>query len=1270
MVELTAELPTHTIRYTTNERVPTVDSTLYMGPISISATTNLRAIAVSPDGEISTVVSRSYIELASSVVDVDSNLPIVIVDTFGDSVPGTGSNFGDGAFIAIIEPGEDGRARLDGSFDLTTRGGLHVRGSSSSGFAKKQYRVEFWDEQNEDQKQEVLGMPKEADWIFYAPNQYDRALVSNPLMYDLSNQIGRYATRTRWVEMYLNRSGTVSTSDYVGVYAIMEVIEAGKDRVDVGDLSTGAGGQPVEGGFVWKNDRGSEFVDPDPANSRQRTYIRSFVNGLTSAARSANRGDPETGYEAWADVPSFIDHNLLNLFAMNVDALRLSSFYHKTPDGKFAAGPIWDFDRSLDSTDGRDNNPRSWFGTGDSTRYFDDNSRVRSWWPDMAKDPDFVQKYVDRWAELRQNEFSLESINATIDKHADEIGEAADRDYDKWNIRDRFSSEISQMKSWIRRRVEWIDDQWLAAPGFSINTPQVAPGTGVSLTSTTGDVYYTLDGSDPRGDNGVIRPEAIKATGPIVINGLTTITARVYKQGHAPSRNPGYTATGDDWSAPVRETFFNDAPATAGTLAITEVNYNPFGATAIEEGLGFDDNDDFEFIELMNIGNEDIVLSGASLTQIDSEGVSFEFSNGEIQKLAPGDRMLVVENVDAFEARYGGGLPVAGQWSGSLSNNNEMLTVSAFDDSIIHQFRYNDGGSWPALADGVGASLELIGDSADANEPFAWAASVTVGGTPGSNRVDPIGVVVNEIIAHTDLPLSDSIELLNTTSSAINIGGWYLSDSANDLLKFEIPAGTVLEAGDYIVFTETDFNPNPEAPLATEFALSSSRGDEVWLTIADQSGLLPQTFVDSVEFPATRNGESMGRVPNGTGDLFPLQANTFGAANSAPRVGPVVFSEIHYSPNAPSVNAIILFPELVRDDLEYVEIHNPTPNAIDLTNWRIRGGVDYNFDDGAVLPANGTLLIISFEPNKAENTDRYIAFREHHGLAPDSAVVGGYSGQLNDSGETIRLESPDQPPAEDPDLIPRLWEDVVEYSTDAAWPNVSNNGSSLNRIAATAFGSAPEGWTGGERTPTSYSSVDADFNNDGIVNVADIDLGCSGIHSGNLRFDFNGDGIVDESDLNQMVSGIFFTGFGDSNLDGVFNSTDLIVVFQAGEYEDVTLGNSMWSEGDWNCDSEFDSGDLVQAFQAGAYSANATIANQPNPTESHTRDDAFAAATHDQQLDSPETKRNDRPRVTVENRRAAALDVARVDAVFDLEDHRNDVENAESSDFAANEELI
>lgn len=1245
VVELTASLPTHEIRYTTNERVPTIASTLYTGPITVSDTTQIRAIAVSPDGEISTVVSESYIELASSVLDDDSNLPILIVDTFGDGVPGTGSTFGD-AFMAIIEPGEDGRTRLTDSFDLTTRGGLHVRGSSSAGFAKKQYRVEFWDEQNEDQKQSVLGMPKEADWIFYGPNQFDRVLINNPLMFDLSNQIGRYATRTRWVEMYLNRSGTVSSSDYVGLYAITEVIEEGDDRVPVGELSSGAGGQPVEGGFIWKNDRGSAYVDPDPANSQQRSYINRWINGLTTAARGANAADPELGYANWADVPSFIDHNILNLFAMNVDALRLSSFYYKRPEGKLEAGPIWDFDRSLESTDGRDNNPRSWFGTGDSTRYFDDSSRVKTWWSDMFDQVDFVQQYIDRWFELRQNELSLDNVYATIDKHIDEISEAAARDYRKWGVGSTIDREVSRVKTWIRRRVEWIDSQWLAVPDFDADSPHVAPGTDVNLRATEGDVYYTLDGSDPRGVGGTIRPDAIKATGPIAINGLTTITARVYSQNHGGSH--GYARAGDDWSAPVKRTYFNDSPAAPGSLVISEVNYNPVGPTPGEESQGFDNNDDFEFLELLNASNENIVLTGAALTQVDvdgdTEGVDFRFSEGSIQTLGPGERLLVVENVAAFEARYGDGLPVAGQWSGALSNNNELLTVAAFDGQIVQQFRYRDGGDWPELADGFGGTLELVGDPSDASEPSNWASSVPLGGTPGAPRIEPSGIVINEVLAHTDLPLTDSIELYNPTDQKIDIGGWYLSDSAGDLLKFKIPNGTMLGPHDYATFTENDFNPNPESPGVNDFALSSSRGDEVWLVTGDAQGTSVLTFVDNVDFPATPNGESMGRFPNGTGELYPMQSNTFGSENSSPRVGPLVFTEINYNPGPPSINAIVLFPELTRDDLEFVEIHNPTPEDVHLTNWRIRGGIDYNFDDGLVLPANRSLVVIPFEPNKVENRDRFIAFREQYGLAADAPVVGGYSGKLSDSGETIRLLRPDSPPAEDSTLVPRLWEDVVNYSTDSTWPDANGNRNSLHRAAVTDFGGAPASWTAGNVSPGVFDSVDADFDADGEVTVADTDLVCTGIRSGDVRFDFNQDGILDDEDVDFVVGSIFFSAFGDSNLDRRFNSSDLIQVFQANEYEDDVLLNSLWSEGDWNCDGDFGSGDLVRAFQAGDYVAAAVSAPQDNVISSDLR----AAAT----TDNAKPLATKRPFKQVElqqsgNRPAVQLSTVQVDAVFD-----------------------
>ena len=68
------------------------------------------------------------------------------------------------------------------------------------------------------------------------------------------------------------------------------------------------------------------------------------------------------------------------------------------------------------------------------------------------------------------------------------------------------------------------------------------------------------------------------------------------------------------------------------------------------------------------------------------------------------------------------------------------------------------------------------------------------------------------------------------------------------------------------------------------------------------------------------------------------------------------------------------------------------------------------------------------------------------------------------------------------------------------------------------------------------------------------------------------------------------TNFGDANLDGRFNSADLVLIFQRGAYEDDLALNSGWADGDWNGDGEFDSSDLVWAFRSGAYTTNIAAA--------------------------------------------------------------------------------
>ena len=132
---------------------------------------------------------------------------------------------------------------------------------------------------------------------------------------------------------------------------------------------------------------------------------------------------------------------------------------------------------------------------------------------------------------------------------------------------------------------------------------------------------------------------------------------------------------------------------------------------------------------------------------------------------------------------------------------------------------------------------------------------------------------------------------------------------------------------------------------------------------------------------------------------------------------------------------------------------------------------------------------------------------------------------------------------------------------------------------------------------TDLLASDGDFNEDGILNVADIELLAAEIRRGtnDLGFDLNQDASVDEFDRNIWVHDLKNTYYGDGDLDGEFNTRDLVEVFQAGQYEDDIEFNSTWATGDWNGDGDFNSRDLVFAFQDGGFEKGPRAAAQAVP---------------------------------------------------------------------------
>ena len=102
-------------------------------------------------------------------MNFNSALPIIVVDSNGANLDDGNRNFRFTYNVVIDKDPKDGLARMTGPTDFQGRSGMHVRGQSSSGFAKKQYAWEINNNEGEDKDESILGMPKESDWIIHAP---------------------------------------------------------------------------------------------------------------------------------------------------------------------------------------------------------------------------------------------------------------------------------------------------------------------------------------------------------------------------------------------------------------------------------------------------------------------------------------------------------------------------------------------------------------------------------------------------------------------------------------------------------------------------------------------------------------------------------------------------------------------------------------------------------------------------------------------------------------------------------------------------------------------------------------------------------------------------------------------------------------------------------------------------------------------------------------------------------------------------------------------
>ena len=377
--------------------------------------------------------------------------------------------------------------------------GIEKRGSSSQYFyEKKQYGVETWDQYGADIDVSLGGLPKEEDWIFYGPYG-DKSLIRNNLIYSLSNNMGRYASRSKFMEVIIN-------GDYKGVYSLFEKIKVDKHRVNISKTQSSSG----EGtGYIIKIDKlTGEAVDiyndyndqisflsnydsngdslndnshskihflyhypkPEEISSDQKSFIQNIIRQFENALSTDNFQDPFNGYRRYIDIDSFVDFFILNELSNNVDAYRLSTFIHKDISGKLKMGPIWDFNLAFGNAN---------YCNGDAVdkwmfKFNDycqgDLWKVPFWWKRLLEDDSFKAKIVTRWFDLRQNTLSNDSIFQLLNGFVEKlkISGSVDRNFQRWQILDKwiwpnaymganYDEEIDYLSTWLLNRLQWID---------------------------------------------------------------------------------------------------------------------------------------------------------------------------------------------------------------------------------------------------------------------------------------------------------------------------------------------------------------------------------------------------------------------------------------------------------------------------------------------------------------------------------------------------------------------------------------------------------------------------------------------------------------------------------------------------------------------------------------------------------------------------------------------------------------------------------------------
>ena len=477
--------------------------------------------------------------------------------------------------------------------------------------------------------------------------------------------------------------------------------------------------------------------------------------------------------------------------------------------------------------------PRDFVGTGANWSYLDDGSNQGTAWRVVAFDD---SDWPSGSSELGYSEGDEATLIGFIDVQPETVG--TQRNATTY-FRHKVDISESASYSYFSLKMKYDDAAAVYINGAEvIRTANLSVGAAFDTYATSGtpnertyfefiispslfvdgentiavEIHNSSAGSSDISFDLRLRGEIDTSNGnnltqPVILTGPAQLDARAYN-----------SAT-SEWSA-LTSAFFSigSVPASIENLVISEIHYHPAEPLEAGEIAVSTDRDDYEFIELLNIGAQPIELSGVNF----SKGINFAFPMNTI--LNAGARAVLVRDASAFVARYGGGIEIAGEYSGRLSNDGELLTLTLTGTGDLRKFTFNDNLPWPTLPDGAGFSLVLIDPATNPDHalPSSWGTHVVIGGAPG--QADAI-----QVVGYSAWKTDNNITDDNDDSDADGLSSFVeyaLGTSPTESSTSSLPRpGMTTEGGDQ--FLTITFEKNP---LANDiiFQLESSTDLETW----------------------------------------------------------------------------------------------------------------------------------------------------------------------------------------------------------------------------------------------------------------------------------------------------------------------------------------------------------------------------------------------------------------------------------------------------------